>query len=238
MGRTLGGSDIHLCRKEGCMMSSKSKRLSWVWWVAWWALGLAPLVAACVALPLVSESIPAHFGIDGQVDRWGSRWELCVLPVVVAVFAVAMAVWMRRDGPDARPRAAIVMVGLASLDAVSALSIAAALPQARMSIAPLLGSGSLTYPILGAAMVIIGAILPGLKPNSLVGVRVPGCMDPVRWPLLQRFGSHVFIVGGLVELFVCLFWLRDAAAFYFTIVLMATACVAVLAYGRQVVRRG
>lgn len=219
-------------------MVSKGKGLSRVWWVAWWVLAFAPLITACAALPFTSELIPAHFGIDGQIDRWGSRWELLVLPVVVAVFAVVMAVWIRRDGLDARPRSAIVMVALASLDAVSALPIAAALPQVRASLAPLLGSGSLTYPILGVSMVIIGAILPGLEPNSLVGVRVPGCMDSVRWPLLQRFGSRVFVLGGLIELLVCLLWLRGTAAFYFTLALMVAMCVVVLAYGRQVARQG
>ena len=84
-------------------MVSKGKGLSRVWWVAWWVLAFAPLITACAALPFTSELIPAHFGIDGQIDRWGSRWELLVLPVVVRPWlhglrplASASALWQSR----------------------------------------------------------------------------------------------------------------------------------------------
>ena len=130
-----------------------------------------------------------------------------------------MAIWVRRDRRDARPRAVVVMVGLAFLDVVVAWTIAVAFPQTREGLSSS-GSGWLTYPLLGIVLIVLGPILPRLSPNSLVGVRVPGCMDPVRWPLLQRFGGRVSVVGGFIELVACLFWLRGMAAFYFTLTLM------------------
>lgn len=188
-------------------------------------------------MSFVSGSVPAHFGIDGQVDRWGSKWELLILPAVVAVFAVVMAVWVRRGRQDARSRAAVVMVGLAFLDVIAAWTIAVAFPQTREGLSLSGESGGLTYPLLGTVLIVLGPILPRLSPNSLVGVRVPGCMDPVRWPLLQRFGGRVSVVGGFIELVACLFWLRGTAALYFTLALMAVTCMVVLAYGRWIARR-
>lgn len=34
-----------------------------------------PLVVALIALPHLPEKIPAHYGFDNQVDRWGSKSE-------------------------------------------------------------------------------------------------------------------------------------------------------------------
>lgn len=34
-----------------------------------------PLVVALIALPYLPEKIPAHYGFDNQVDRWGSKSE-------------------------------------------------------------------------------------------------------------------------------------------------------------------
>ena len=227
--------ELHLPRRDRCTTSDR--KLSRTGWVIWWVLAFAPLVAACVALAFVSGSVPAHFGADGQVDRWGSKWELLILPAVVTVFAAAMAIWVRRDRRDARPRAVVVMVGLAFLDVVVAWTIAVAFPQTREGLSSS-GSGWLTYPLLGIVLIVLGPFLPRLSPNSLVGVRVPGCMDPVRWPLLQRFGGRVSVAGGFVELVACLFWLRGTAALYFTLALMAVICMAVVAYGRWIARRG
>ena len=230
-----GCVQLRLSGRGGCTMSDG--RLSRAGWAVWWVLAFAPLVAACVALPFVPGSVPAGFGADGQVDRWGSKWELLVLPAVVAAFAAVMAVWVRRDRRDARSRAAVVMVGLAFLDVIAAWTIAMAFPQLREGLSLSGGSGGLAYPLLGIVLIVLGPILPRLSPNSLVGVRVPGCMDSVRWPLLQRFGGRVSVVGGFIELVACLFWLRGTAASYFTLALMAVTCMTVVAYGRWIARR-
>ncbi|KZE40341.1 hypothetical protein AV656_01035 [Bhargavaea cecembensis] len=39
---------------------------------------------------ILPEQIPAHFNGAGEVDRWGSRWELVMLPVIAALLWVGM----------------------------------------------------------------------------------------------------------------------------------------------------
>lgn len=50
---------------------------------------VAAFAAAIVYLALqwneLPEKIPAHFGASGEVDRWGSRFELFLLPGIAAV---------------------------------------------------------------------------------------------------------------------------------------------------------
>lgn len=52
-------------------------------WVAD-GLGYLSLAAMLVVLFMqwgaLPEEIPAHFGANGEVDRWGSKWELLILP--------------------------------------------------------------------------------------------------------------------------------------------------------------
>ena len=37
-------------------------------------LTFLPLVVTMIALPFLPEQIPAHYGMDNQVTRWGSKY--------------------------------------------------------------------------------------------------------------------------------------------------------------------
>lgn len=39
-------------------------------------------MATLAILPHLPEQIPAHYGFDGQVDRWGSKYEALIFPVL------------------------------------------------------------------------------------------------------------------------------------------------------------
>lgn len=38
------------------------------------------------------EKVPGHYDASGKVDRWGSKWELLILPGVGAILALLMQV--------------------------------------------------------------------------------------------------------------------------------------------------
>lgn len=41
-----------------------------------------PLIITIIALFFLPDQIPAHYGFDNQVDRWGSKFESLILPCV------------------------------------------------------------------------------------------------------------------------------------------------------------
>ena len=49
-----------------------------------------PLVATLIALPFLPEQIPAHYGFDGQVSRYGSKYESLIIPAITLAFGAAM----------------------------------------------------------------------------------------------------------------------------------------------------
>ena len=60
------------------------------------ALCLAPLAATAVMVGwFLPDTIPAHYGVSGQVDRWGSKYECFVLPGITLAFGALMllAAW-------------------------------------------------------------------------------------------------------------------------------------------------
>ena len=50
--------------------------------IVYFILMFLPLAVILIALPYLPEKIPAHYGFDNQVDRWGSKYEALLFPVV------------------------------------------------------------------------------------------------------------------------------------------------------------
>jgi uncharacterized membrane protein len=47
------------------------------WWIAF------------SVYPRLSEQVPVHFGLRGEADRWGGRWMIFLLPMVITmIFAL------------------------------------------------------------------------------------------------------------------------------------------------------
>lgn len=59
-------------------------------------VGLLMLVGSIVYLLAVWSSlpveVPAHYNAVGEVDRWGSKWEIIFLPIISSVLWIGMTV--------------------------------------------------------------------------------------------------------------------------------------------------
>jgi len=87
--------------------------------IVYFILMFLPLVATLVLLPLFPEQIPAHYGADGQVTRWGSKWELIILPaatLLMAGFFPLVAKLVRAAEPDGKNYEKVLLIsGCATL---------------------------------------------------------------------------------------------------------------------------
>lgn len=39
--------------------------------------------------------VPVHIGFDGKIDRWGSKWELIIVAVIIAVLFISIVTALR-----------------------------------------------------------------------------------------------------------------------------------------------
>ena len=49
-----------------------------------------PLPVTLISLVFLPDQIPAHYGSDNQVTRWGSKYETLIFPVVTIIFGLFM----------------------------------------------------------------------------------------------------------------------------------------------------
>ena len=58
--------------------------------IVFYTLMFLPLIVALIALQFLPEQIPAHYDLNNQVTRWGSKYETLIFPVITVVFGYVM----------------------------------------------------------------------------------------------------------------------------------------------------
>ena len=65
-------------------------------------LVLLGFVLAGLFFTVSPDQIPAHYNIRGEIDRWGSKYEYIVFPIINFVFGIFMAWIAKREGKQGR----------------------------------------------------------------------------------------------------------------------------------------
>ncbi|MFI5372562.1 MAG: SdpI family protein [Candidatus Eisenbacteria bacterium] len=172
-----------------------SWRTEWPHWVL--LAGMFALAAANWSS--APDRIPVHWGLSGQPDRWGGRFEGLVLLPLIALAVYALLRWLPRIDPGranypafAGAYATIRLAVLVVIAAVYAIILLAMRGHA-VEVAtwvPLL---------IGGMFVIIGNLLGKVRPNWFVGVRTPWTLSSkLSWTRTHRLGGWLLIVIGVL----------------------------------------
>jgi uncharacterized membrane protein len=70
---------------------SKTKS-EWAWNIIGYSFYLGSVIYLIITWNLLPNELPAHYNALGEVDRWGTKWELIILPIVGAFIIVLMEV--------------------------------------------------------------------------------------------------------------------------------------------------
>lgn len=184
--------------------------------VVFYSLMFLPLVVVLIALQFLPELIPAHYDMNNQVTRWGSKYETLIFPVITVLFGyfmLAMAkLSSKQEENGSNNKNVCIVTGIASLALFNAMTVYFLYADFNSienlsSIA--LDLNQLVFGLLGVAMIILGNIMPKLRMNSVVGLRKS-----------QRFGGISFIVSGIIIIMVC-FLTKGISCFWWTMSIVA-----------------
>lgn len=188
--------------------------------LVFYILMFLPLAAVLIALQFLPDRIPAHYGFDGQVTRWGSKYEALIFPamtVLLGVIMLALAKFSsKQEGSGSNNERVCLAVDIASmtlLNAMTAYFLYTDFHAVQNLSTMALDVNQMMFGLLGIAMVVLGNIMPKLRMNSAVGLRTAWSMkNETTWKKSQRFGGISFIAGGAAIVVMC-FFTKGAACF-------------------------
>ncbi|MCR6720140.1 MAG: SdpI family protein [Chitinophagaceae bacterium] len=173
----------------------------------WISLFVLPIILAPAAYlwkkwAEIPETVPVHYGLDGQADRFGPRSEL--LTIVLILTGVNLLAFFflpriykidpRKTASDNKSRLKGITVATVLLLSVVGFVIVenAGAQQLNFQAKWLIAA-------VGAFWCVLGNYMYNLKPNYFAGIRLPWTLNnEENWRLTHRLAGKIWFASGLL----------------------------------------
>lgn len=169
-------------------------------WIPLLVIAVAFVASAAVYQDL-PQRMPTHWNLSGEVDGWSSRpWGAFMIPVFLLVMLAVFHLLPKID-----PRAPNYAKFRGTYEIVIIAIMVFMLGVQLVILAISLGknvSVDRVMPIgVGILFMVIGNLLPRMRPNWFIGVRTPWTLSSDRvWDRTHRFGGWLFVAAGALIL--------------------------------------
>ena len=208
-------------------------------------LVFASTLAAMVFLP---DIIPVHFDIHGEVDRWGSKYEMLILPASLALIWIigdkSIGFFTKRVGgsddgklkSDAKNNEKTLSKTLTITYAIMAFAnfgvIYITFANLEASTLPEIDVVKLIVWLMGLMMICMGNLMPKTRINAMLGFRLPWTVyNENTWRKSNLFAGILgIIVGALIIVAGLIFEGFIAAVIMLCLMVASTLTMSVYAY--------
>lgn len=214
------------------------KRLRTVLYV----LMFSPSVVTALVFGFLPERIPAHYGFDGMVTRYGSRWEAFIFPLATigfGFFMLFMARFSRKHESEGNHNnekvllisAIVFMIVFNVLTLHSLYTSYKQVDDLYSATDPM----RMIFSLLGLSFVVVGNFMPKLKRNSIMGLRTKWSLSSDEaWRKSQRFGGISFIVTGVLLVVGNVFLFTSIRSFFCSLALILVTVAVCVIYSYRV----
>jgi len=174
------------------------------------------------------DSVPMHYDINGEIDRYGSKTELVLVSLLLPVLTYVIM----QLAPLIDPKKQIDKMGnkyfSLKFTLVTFMSLLATYIL-YITKNPESMNNNIVFILIGGLFVILGNYMKTIKANYFVGIRTPWTLEsPEVWKRTHKMASYLWIAGGLVIIIGSLL-LSAKPAFY--LLMICTAIVTIVSVG-------
>lgn len=195
-----------------------------------WAVVLGMWIAALLVSDSLPERIPVHWNIDGEVDRYGGKWEVTVLiPLLATILGVGLFLVPRIDrradfAPSMAAFSAMRLGVVAVLAVVHACLLAVAAGK-RVDVV------AVVFVAVGLLLSVVGNLMGKLRRNWFAGVRTPWTRcSSLSWQKSNRLGGPLLMISGLAFVLAGLVGTRLLMVAAFAVLFVSIPALVVYSY--------
>lgn len=211
--------------------------------IVYYVLMFLPFVITLIALQYLPEQIPAHYDADNHVDRWGSKYETLVLPVIsfaLGEFLLLVANRSLKKGENEkhneRTSTIFGIVYLMLFNILTYYFLYTDFHQVEDLSELSIDIGKLSMGMLGIIMLVVGNLLPKIRMNHSIGLRTKWSQkNEFTWKKSQIFGGICSVCFGFIMLIMS-FLLKGYMCFVGIMMILLVNVMIVTLYTYKVAR--
>ena len=183
-----------------------------------WIAAMIPLVVTSVVLQFMPDIIPMHHDLEGNTDRWGSKTESLIFPVIILFITLFwhLLIYVFEKKSIKAKTEKEQMEAKSSVKVLCILGLSQAIMFGIMHYFILYSSwiqvntGSLQATVdiakvscilCGIMFIVLGNFMTKAKRNAVVGLRTVWSMhNDNTWRKSNRFGAICIIITGLLTI--------------------------------------
>jgi uncharacterized membrane protein len=205
-----------------------------------WLVILAPVAYVAIVWNSLPASVPMHYDLQGNVDRYGDKSELLIMLAVLTAVNIAVYLLLPQvyridpkkyaaENKDRLYRIACAVVVF--LSAVICMIIYSTVHR-DMKI-----STRLMIPAMGLLFAILGNYMYTIKPNYFAGFRLPWTLNnDENWRKTHLLGGKLFFVCGLL-IAVCGFFAPFMVSVIVMFVILTLSVLVTCVYSYRLYKR-
>ncbi|SEF61210.1 SdpI family protein [Lachnospira multipara] len=215
-------------------------------------LAVVNLVVMAVLMSFLPEKMPMHYDLNGVVDRWGSKYENFIFPIIIIVmgiFWIAFSMYFERKATRSTEDKEIksLLANAKVLDIVGlcetiffifteAFSLYKAINLINTD-ATTMSVDSIKIEIIGTGVLIIvlANFMTRTKMNKIVGIRTSFSMYNDRtWRKSNRFGAYALMISGLLTIVTAVFIRQSIVGVFLMLAYILVAVIVTMIYSKKV----
>ena len=164
-----------------------------------WITALLPLLVAALAWSRLPDTIPIHWGLNGQPNGWAGRSMIFLLGsiglIITIILMVAERIDPKRENIEKRQgiyEILMILMNLMTL-ALVGMTVTEALHPGTLDV------GKVVTLIVGVLFAVLGNYIPKVKQNYTFGMRTSWALaDENNWRYTNRIGGILLFAAGIL----------------------------------------
>ena len=216
-----------------------------------WIAAMIPVVVTSVVLQFMPDVIPMHHDLEGNTDRWGSKTESFIFPVIILFITLfwhlliyifekkSIKAKTEKEHMEAKSSAKVLsIVGLSQAIMFGIMHyfiLYSSWIQANTgSLQATIDIAKVSCILCGIMFIVLGNFMTKAKRNSVVGLRTVWSMyNDNTWRKSNRFAAISIIITGLLTIITTAFTDGMTSTIFLLAYLLLATVVAVI-YSKKI----
>lgn len=188
-----------------------------------WFVSLIPFVIIGIVLGFLPDKVPMHYNAQGVIDRWGSKYENLLFPVIILAITLFWELLIRyyekkagktkdeKDQAEALSNAKMLYVVAISMalmyTVMQCFFLYGAYVEANTDAThSVIDIAQVSCILLGVMFIVLGNFMPKTRVNGVVGFRIAWSMyNDVTWAKTNRFAAVMLMIVGIITIITAIF---------------------------------